>query len=928
LNRKGLGAEAWYNNGSQNISAAVSSPRGTFATNTFSGIVGFQGPYRLIGTNGERNILIVAGTERIYVNGTEMKRGEDADYRIDYSTGEVYFMPRRYIDQYSRIAVDFEYTSESYARSLVSTSAATTLFNDHITFGVSYLRQADDPDAPRYFSLSDDDKKVIASAGFDSRASSRSGVRNVGRDSSGRARGTYVRIDSGAVFYRFQPSDTVNALYNVTFGYVGSGGNYRRNTSLDYYYVGSGRGDYDTILLLPMPLMQQTFGASTGVRLFDSSLSLNGEYIRSDLTPNRLSTLSGITGSAYQAVMTYRDSISLLMRSILDVSVRSRSQDSSFSSPERILSPDALRKYGIDDTTDLLQSYLTNDLTEHQINTRLGTRWYMIGASYGSMSSKRRAVNAENLSARFDVYESGSWLPSLSISHQYIPSELTSLDQKSRWYITSIQASRTLSVDSLRVVPQFSFNRTGKSETDAGMVSTRSFRTSEIAGGLQLRSRAFSSLLQLAYFTDDSSRAGRYEHISNNYRMIVTSSLLTSRAFSVNAEIGYTMKQYDDSVIRMRNGGDRNMLTAQIIPRLSIANGGVKTDIRYGLVNELSSRIERLFFETQPGYGTYRYLGDLNGNNVKDPNEFELARYSDQANYVLITRPSESLYPTTNVSTSVVFDIKPSAFLPKDHLLSVLSASTQLRIEEKSRAERASDVFLLKPKFLLNDSTTLEGRIEWSQELMLFDDDIDKNFRLRYDVRRSLGNYTTGAERRRYQSLSLRSHLQLLTTLAADNVISLSQDNTEAAALSIVRSGSVRQFSSQLDLRFVPLFEPTNISLRTSYTDLKDQRSDDRSQILTVMTQLHHRLSEPLGFTIEAGAVHLSLASTKNYFLLPYQMTDGRDPGFTLQWGMSAEYQISDGVTAVADYKGRSNKEALLGQPTVHTVRMDFRATF
>src|SRR5690606_8623036 len=101
-------------------------------------------PYRLAGTSGETFIIVLAGTENVFLDGRPLSRGEENDYVIDYGLGEITFTNRHFINSKSRITVDFQYISQQYTRSLVAAeSQASDLLGGRLDIRATVIREAD-----------------------------------------------------------------------------------------------------------------------------------------------------------------------------------------------------------------------------------------------------------------------------------------------------------------------------------------------------------------------------------------------------------------------------------------------------------------------------------------------------------------------------------------------------------------------------------------------------------------------------------------------------------------------------------------------------------------------------------------------------------------------------------------------------------------
>ena len=94
--------------GSLQTRSSMALSRSKFGRNIIRPSEGNQGPYRLTGNAGEYLIIVLAGTEKVWIDGKQLTRGTEADYIIDYNLSEIRFTSKQLITKDRRIVVEFE----------------------------------------------------------------------------------------------------------------------------------------------------------------------------------------------------------------------------------------------------------------------------------------------------------------------------------------------------------------------------------------------------------------------------------------------------------------------------------------------------------------------------------------------------------------------------------------------------------------------------------------------------------------------------------------------------------------------------------------------------------------------------------------------------------------------------------------------------
>ncbi|MBN2289078.1 MAG: hypothetical protein JXQ83_07060, partial [Candidatus Glassbacteria bacterium] len=241
LERKLDGVQGRLEGENYTLGAGAALSGGTYHSLRFNGREGLQGPYAMTGKNGEP-VHVLAGTERVYLDGGLMRRGVRQDYVVDYIQGTLTFTERHLIGAESRIEVDYEYVSQTFKKSLYSvTGGAAGKVGSVRGY---FLRESDLENSPLGEDFTPEELEYLSGRGLSGDSLVFSGVRYLGD-----GKGLYLMRGEETGNPYFEYVGPGRGDYMVTFREVGDfRGAYKFDpVSGGYSYLGEGLGDHDPV---------------------------------------------------------------------------------------------------------------------------------------------------------------------------------------------------------------------------------------------------------------------------------------------------------------------------------------------------------------------------------------------------------------------------------------------------------------------------------------------------------------------------------------------------------------------------------------------------------------------------------------------------------------------------------------------------------
>jgi hypothetical protein len=913
------------------VTLAAATARGKFMTNQMQGTEGNQGPYRLTGQDPGAHPIIIAGTERVYINGQLMTRGETNDYTIDYSTGEVYFSARRLITNASRITVDFEYTDRQFIRNMIGATASLDALGDRLHFVSSITQEADDPNSPIDVALNDSLRAIISASGGDRFKASISGIQDVGRDSVTLAgKGQYTLRDTVLAgrqrsFLVYAPGDA-QSRYSVSFSYVsqvpGDSLGYDRGTAGGFVLAGLGKGSYLPIQFLPVPELHRV---ASGFLNFSpaSDVTVAAEYALSEYSNNRLSNTgtSSSQGGAYKLRVEYHPNniiVSGVHLGDLGVSLADRFVDRRFLSLDRSNEIEFSRAWNLDGA-----SLGDEEIRELGI-AYVPVRSLQINGTYGFLE-RRGSLRSDRSTVSAALTDSSA--PRMSFASEFIRSQNSLLVNTSTW----LRQRGSISYAFLGLLPTLRIEMENREQNpnSTDSLDQGSFRFLEVAPSVTLMNLdplRISTEVQLR--TEDSASNGSMTRALHAVTQLYDVQLRQWKSLTGSIALSLRKSDVSDTFASKGSPSSNTMLIRSqfhFAPWLR----ALDTDLLYEFARERSATMRRIFVRVPKGTGNYRYIGDLNQNGVAEDSEFEQTRFD--GDYIAITIPGEQLVPVADLKTGFRIRLNAGKLQMErvtllEKAIAALSTETVARVEEKSTTADASDVYFLHLSRFRNDSTTISGTNLFTQDVYLFETDPTFSLRLRFNERKGLMRLVGITERSYLREQSVRFRSQLLREIGNQTEFTTKTDQLFPSASSPrqrdLLSNELRtEFSyrpyAEWDVSFGAVL--SGVTNRYGGANVSANINEQFVRLTYAILSLGQLRTE-----IRREEVVIANDKTTGSASYPFEFTTGKAIGKTFQWHLALDYRLSQSVQLTLNYDGRSEA----GAAAVQTARAEARAFF
>ena len=886
-----------------NVFASAAIVRGQYAKSTFTGQEGNQGPYKLRGQNGELFVLVVSGSERVFVNGILLKRGENNDYMIDYNAGEIRFTSLFSINSEMRINIEYQFSDRAFNRFLAYTGA--THKAEKWEIGGAIYSENDSKNQPLQQSLTPDQVQNLAVAGDDiSLMASQSAF----EDTFAANKILYRKTTQNNVTFFEYSTNSTDLLFNVRFSNVGNNlGNYKilsTNTiGRIYQYVapinGVLQGSFEPIVRLVAPTSVQVaavlgkFMPSQKTNFdFEVGVSNNDKNLFSNKNDNDNIGLAGRFG--FKQNFDFK-------KIKFNFSTRYQFVQQQFVTIERLFNIEFNRDWNLQNGVGN-QSFLTTNVSASLDN--IGNLNYQLENLQFSENFKgnKHSLIANIKSKKITFRSSSSLLETdgtLSKSRFLRTENLTKYHFHKNWVGATLQSENNL--ETIKTTNKLSL--LSQKFVEYGAFVGRGDSTKVFV--------AFGFLRRL----NDSLQNNVVKRVNESNAFYVKSKLIQTTKSNLSVFINYRNLKFIDQL-----QANQPSLNSRVLYNNQFFNQILQTNTAFETNSGTIAQQEFTYVEVDAGRGIY-FWKDYNNNGIQELEEFEVAQFADQAKFVRVFLPNQIFVAThqNKFSQSLIFNFNQWQNA-KGFRKTLSYFYNQTTFLSDRKIFRTNNGFDLNP---FNSSQNILG-LNSNFRNTLFYNRGKQRHSVTYNF---LANETKNLFSAGSQQNSLQSHqflyqhlVQKTWLITADAKQTTNQFLSENFA---IRNFDLKSQSIQPKISYI-LNAMASIDLFVEF-----QSKQNKIGALETLNQqkvgLSFTYSSQKQFTVNGEIVYLRNSFSGNsQSAVAFQMLEGLQSGTNSTWRLLLQKRLSSFLDININYQGRKSENNV----AIQTGNVQLRAFF
>lgn len=892
-------------------SAGVSVSRGKYATQFFQGIEGNQGPYKLVGADNEQFILVLSGTEQVFVDGNLLQRGADNDYVIDYNSAEITFTPSFLVTKNKRIEIQFQYSDRNYLRSLSQTEVSYTRTNS-IT-SLNFYSEQDHKNQPLFQDLEDPEKALMASVGNNIENAFVQRENRVGEDNNVVS---YEKLDSlGYSIYQYSNS-TDSSLYRLQFTNLGAG---KGNYVLDgfspfgkiYKWVKPDtiggiiirNGEYEPVVLLITPKRKQML-AVENIWNATKNLTIISDLAFTNVNVNTFSSLDndknyGVGGKLKVINEKEIDSISsFIAGGFVDFT------SLNFNPIEKFRAIEFNRNW---------------NLGNQEITTPLFLANVKLGYKKDSLGAVDYNFDVLDLGEQFRGFKNNLGL-NVDTKKHLVNYTGSLLNSKSDVNTTFYRHKSNLECRFSKFIIGYRDEaENNKFMTDSLLGNSYSFYD----GKVYLKNKGKKNEFNL-YYGYRNEKTGQNNALSQSAYSHETGLDYNLISFNKFTQLKGNVAYRKLVPIDTNNGlTPENTFLNQTNFSTSFLKQLVKLNTFYSIGSGLEQKREFLYVEVNPGQGVFAWI-DYNENGVKELNEFEVAAFADQANFIRVFTQSNEYIKTYSNRFSQSVSINPYQILKNKEgkfwkFLSKTSSVSAYRVDRKTTKE--SFETSLNP-FVNNLED--EGLVSLNKNIFssLFFNRTGYKYgvELKYEDKSNKILLSNGFDSRNKESVGVNLRYKVSRFLlkweneTGEKTLTSNYLSTRNFSLDYWKTSPTVTFQKGINF---------NWDFMYSYAEKRNKLAGDFASLSTLGTTIKYTVVNLLNISSSFSFLAIGYTGANNSSL-EYEMLEGLKKGNNFTWELLLNKRVAKNLDLTLNYNGRKPESI----KTIHSGTVQIRAFF